>query len=83
MCGTLLIDQHPLQPATAQASLNLIRCLMAAGGLAALQPLIDTVGVGWCYTIFAGVSMAALPLCFLELALGMRWRLARAEEIQT
>jgi hypothetical protein len=78
MCGTLLVDQHRLQPATAQAFLNLIRCLMAAGGLVALQQLIDAVGVVWCYTIFVGISLAAVPQSFLEITLGMRWRLARA-----
>ena len=79
MSGTLLVDIHPTQPATAQASNNLVRCSMAAAGLAVVQPLIDSVGVGWCYVIFAAMTATALPLCFLEMRSGMRWRLARLE----
>ena len=55
-CGTLLIDLHPLRPSTAQASLNIVRCTFAAGGLAALQPLINAVGSGWCFTIIALIT---------------------------
>ena len=55
-CGTLLIDLHPLRPSTAQASLNIVRCTFAAGGLAALQPLINAVGSGWCFTMIALVT---------------------------
>ncbi|KAJ9639624.1 hypothetical protein H2204_003694 [Knufia peltigerae] len=40
-CGTLVVDLHSLRPSTAQAAVNLVRCALAAGGLAALQPLID------------------------------------------
>ncbi len=78
LCGTLLVDIHPSQPATAQASLNLIRCSMSAAGLAALQPLIDKVGVGWCYTVFAAVlAVGCLPLCWGIWRWGMRFRVSR------
>lgn len=71
LCGTLLVDLHPSRPATAQASLNMIRCSMSAAGLAALQPLIDKVGVGWCYSVFALVlGMRCLPLCWVNLEVG-------------
>ena len=55
-CGTLLIDLHPLRPGTAQASLNIVRCTFAAGGLAGLQPLINAVGSGWCFTMIGLVT---------------------------
>ncbi len=78
LCGTLLVDLHPIQPATAQASLNLIRCSMSAAGLAALQPLIDKVGVGWCYSVFAVIlGVGCLPLCWGIWRWGMRFRVSR------
>jgi hypothetical protein len=77
LCGTLLVDLHPTRPATAQASLNLVRCSMSAAGLAGLQPLIDAVGVGWCYTILAGSSACCLPLCGGVMRWGMVWRRKR------
>ncbi len=47
---------------------------MSAAGLAALQPLIDRVGVGWCYSIFALVFAACAPLCGGVLRWGARVR---------
>lgn len=54
---------------------------MSAAGLAALQPLIDGVGVGCCYTIFAGLSACCLPLCLAEMRWGMGWRKRREMEM--
>lgn len=80
LCGTLLVDLHPSRPATAQAALNLIRCSMSAAGLAGLQPLIDSVGVGWCYNIFGAVlGIVCLPLCLAEMRWGRVWRGKREE----
>lgn len=45
-CGTLVTDLNPQRSSTVQASHNLVRCLMNAVGVAALQPMIDALGVG-------------------------------------
>ncbi|KFY38623.1 hypothetical protein V494_04287 [Pseudogymnoascus sp. VKM F-4513 (FW-928)] len=60
--GTLLTDIHPKAPASAQAANNIVRCAMAAGGLALLQPILDHVGPGWCFTIFGGTMLGCLGL---------------------
>lgn len=70
--NTILFDLHPRRPATAQASVNLIRCSMAGGGLAVLQPLIDAIGPGWCFVFFATLTLTGLGLWWIE----MRWALA-------
>lgn len=56
MLGTLITDLNPSRSATAQASYNLVRGLLNAAGIAALQPVIEGVGVGWCFTIYAVVG---------------------------
>lgn len=77
-CGTLIIDLHPSSPSTARASLNVVRCILAAGGLAALQPLIDAVGVGWCYTVIAlGTGGTAIACTICGRIWGDRWRTKR------
>lgn len=77
-CGTLLVDLHPSRPSTAQASSNIVRCTFAAGGLAALQPLINTVGVGWCYTMVALVTGGTATACIILGRLrGENWRKKR------
>lgn len=81
MCGTLLVELHPTSPASAQAALNIVRCSLAAGGLALLQIVIDGVGVGWCFTIFAGLCISMLLPSWTVHRYGMVWR--KAEIVTT
>lgn len=76
MCGTLLTDLNPHRSSTAQASYNLIRCALAGGGLAALQALTDAIGIGWCFTVYAGMCLAIMPLLWALQTFGMAWRRA-------
>ena len=80
MCGTLLTDLHPMKPATAQASSNVVRCALSASGLAVLELMITHIGVGWTFTIFAGICLATAPMILAEVQWGLRWRQARIEE---
>ena len=74
VCGTLLTDLNPKNSSTVQASYNLVRCSTNAAGIAALQPLIDCVGVGWCFSIFAVTGvLCVLPLLILRVK-GSDWR---------
>ncbi|MCJ1383420.1 hypothetical protein MMC17_006534 [Xylographa soralifera] len=82
MCGTLLVDLYPRSPATAQASNNIVRCFMSAGGLALLQILIDRLGVGWCFTLFAGLCSLTIPMVLAEKKWGMQWRAARESKLK-
>ena len=74
ICGTLLTDLNPNQSATVQAGYNLIRCALSAGGIAGLQALIDAVGVGWCFTIYASIGALCIPMFVLLRSHGMQWR---------
>jgi hypothetical protein len=72
--GTLLTDLHPKSPASAQAANNIVRCAMAACGLAVLQIIIDKIGVGWCFTLFGTVQLSMLLPSWAEWKYGMGWR---------
>lgn len=77
-CGTLIIDLYPSRPCTAQASMNIARCTFAAGSLAALQPLINAVGAGWCFTIVALVTGGtAVARVTTARVCGQHWRRQR------
>ena len=65
---TYLVDIFSDQSAAASASLNLARCLFAAGGTSLVMPLINGIGVGWAFTICAAVQLVAL------LGAGVQWR---------
>lgn len=84
MCGTLLTDIHPQNPATAQASSNIVRCALSATGLAALQQLIGHIGPGWTFTVFAALCLATVPMIVIEIRWGLQWRQERntAKEVE-
>lgn len=74
ICGGLLTDLNPDRSATVQASYNLIRCALGGAGVAVLQAISDTVGAGWCFTIYAAFSALCLPLLLLLKQRGHLWR---------
>ncbi|KAH3472952.1 hypothetical protein KXX05_006663 [Aspergillus fumigatus] len=77
---TYLVDLFPDRSAAASASLNLARCLFAAGGTSFIMPMINGVGVGVAFTICVAVQMVALigPLIQWRFAAG--WRRKEREE---
>ena len=74
MCGTLLVDVHPKSPSTAQAANSLVRAFLAGGGTALVQILLDSMGVGWTFTLFGVICMGCLGLAWLEWKYGKVWR---------
>ena len=77
--GTLLTDFNPGRSSTAQAAYSMVRCDLAAGGVAALRPLVESVGVGWCFTIATGASVLCAPLLVGLWLWGWGWRRERRE----
>lgn len=78
ICGTLLTDLNPNRSATVQASYSLIRCLLSAGGIGIVERLMDNIGVGWCFTLFALIGACCVPLSIVLRQQGWRWRKARS-----
>ena len=81
--GTLLVDLNRDRASTASAGSNLIRCVLSASGLAALQEIIDRVGIGWCFTIFATIAATTGPLLLMERQWGPVWRAKRQKGLAT
>ena len=67
---TYLVDIFSDRSAAASASLNLARCLFAAGGTSFVLPMVNGVGVGLAFTICAIVQAVAL------IGVGVQWRFA-------
>ncbi|KAI0971083.1 major facilitator superfamily domain-containing protein [Xylaria arbuscula] len=77
---TYLVDIFPDQKAAASASMNLARCLLAAGGTSIVMPLINAVGVGWTFTITVGALLVALVGLGIQWYFGKKWRIQADEE---
>jgi predicted MFS family arabinose efflux permease len=77
--NTFLVDIFPKRGASATAALNLLRCLMGAGGTAVVLPVVDKIGVGWTFTVLTGIMMGSVGLVVLQMRRGMVWRKSRRD----
>ncbi|KAI8069490.1 putative MFS multidrug transporter [Gongronella butleri] len=72
---TYLVDLFPDRSAAASASLNLARCLFAAGGTSFVMPMINGLnGPGPAFTICVAVQLVALVGPFIQWKYAAQWR---------
>lgn len=71
---TYLVDIYSDRSAAASASLNLARCLFAAGGTSFVMPVVNGVGAGLAFTICAIVQVFALSGVAVTWKFGAKWR---------
>lgn len=79
---TYLVDIFHERSAAASASLNLARCLFAAGGTSFVMPLINAVGAGVTFTICAAVQFVSLVGPLIQWKFAASWRKAEKEQKQ-
>ncbi|KAL1913694.1 hypothetical protein Sste5344_000658 [Sporothrix stenoceras] len=60
--------------AAAGASINLARCLLAAGGTTFIMPLINRIGTGLAFTVCAAIQVLALTGLAIQWRYGAAWR---------
>ena len=76
--NTLLVDIFPESPSTAAAAASIVRCAMAAAGIAILQPVLDVTGRGWYFTALGLWSGSfGVVAVWLIRRKGMVWRTRR------
>ncbi|KAH6638424.1 major facilitator superfamily domain-containing protein [Boeremia exigua] len=75
----LLIDLHRDKPAAATAAVNFARCLMSAGGSAAIIPMCRAMNPGWAFTFVGLVYVVLIGVVVWIMRNGLRWRQDAAE----
>ena len=80
--SVMLVDFYPLSPATASAANNLVRCCMGAAGTALIVPMIQGMGLGWCFTFIGLVVLCTSPLLWILLKWGPKWREERRLRVE-
>ncbi|KAH7407270.1 putative multidrug transporter, partial [Cadophora sp. MPI-SDFR-AT-0126] len=78
--STFMVDVYPKKGASATAALNLLRCLMGAGGTAAVLPIVNGIGAGWTFTLLVGIMIVALGLVEVQIRRGLGWRKRRGRK---
>lgn len=59
---TMLVDFNPGRGLASASTINLVRCLLGAAGIAALDKMIQAMGMGWCFTLMALLCLASMGL---------------------
>jgi hypothetical protein len=72
--STLIVDLNRGSAGTATAAMNLARCLMGAGAVAAVIPILQRIGIGWTSVFIAGAWLVFSPIMFIVVKFGPRWR---------
>lgn len=72
--NTLIVDLSPEAPATAVAANNFVRCELGAAATAVIELMINAMGTGWCFTLFALLAVAFSPIMWVETKFGIQWR---------
>lgn len=80
--SALVVDIFPEKPSTIAASNNITRCALSAAMVAALDPLVSTMGRGWFFTMIAfldgGLCMGAVVVLRRW---GKHWRNKRNKSV--
>ena len=78
--SVLIEDIHRTRAATASAANNFVRCLLGAGSSAVINPMIEAMGQGWCFTFIGLVFLASVPMLLIVMRYGPEWREAKFEK---
>lgn len=71
-----VIDAFGLYAASALTAVLVTRCLMGTFLPLATQPLVERLGLGWGFTVLAGLCLGMAPIPVLVLRFGGAWRRA-------
>jgi multidrug resistance protein len=73
----LVLDLNPVRPAAATAAMNFVRCLLGAGGVAVVNPMLHHLGRGWSATLIALIWIIFSVCWWAVLIWGPQWRKAK------
>lgn len=71
---TMLVDLFPTQSSGATSCVNLTRCLTAAVFISVLSKMTQTMTVGGCYTLMAGLCLITSVCVVATIKWGMDWK---------
>ena len=81
--STLMVDWFPTRSATITASANFFRCLFGAASSALIIPIINKMGLGWGFTFVSLLVLIHIPLLYILVRMGPKWREQRRLKEET
>jgi len=56
---------------------NLIRCTLSAVIVSVIDLMMKAMGIGWTYVFLCGMVLPSIPLIYLSIHIGPRYRIKR------
>ncbi|KAJ4417555.1 hypothetical protein N0V82_006114 [Gnomoniopsis sp. IMI 355080] len=72
--SVLIVDMYPGRAGAATAANNLTRCLIGSAATAAITPMINSMGIGWSFTLYGFLYLLGAPMLLLIMKNGIKWR---------
>ncbi|KAJ3934780.1 MAG: MFS general substrate transporter [Lentinula lateritia] len=76
---TLILDLMPGQGSSVTACNNIVRCLLGAVAVSVIDIILSSLGPGFTYVLLNGIIVISMPLLYLVMKLGPRFRKKRRE----
>jgi hypothetical protein len=69
-----IVDAFGIYSASATTAVLVIRCLMGTFLPLVVGPLVEKLGYGWAFTVFAALVLSVAPIPLLVTRYGVKWR---------
>ncbi|KAF8204569.1 major facilitator superfamily domain-containing protein [Pholiota molesta] len=80
VASTLMIDLVPGQSSSVTACNNLIRCTLSAVLVSVIELMLKGMGIGWTYVLLGAILLTAIPVVYLSIRIGPKYRIKRQQE---
>lgn len=80
LSSTLMVDLYTKEASSASAAVNLLRCLICAGGVSAVDRMNMVMGTGGTFTLMSGLMLLTWALNFFEIKNGPKFQKERIEK---
>ncbi|EIW87053.1 MFS general substrate transporter [Coniophora puteana RWD-64-598 SS2] len=74
---TLLVDLVPTQSSSVTACNNIVRCSLGAISVSVIDIMLKAIRPGWTYTIYGFICLLTVPMTYLAIHIGPRYRAKR------
>lgn len=82
LSSTLIVDLYPKEASSASAAVNLLRCLLCAAGVSAVDRMDRVLGTGVTFTLMSGLMLLTWGLNLFEIKQGPKFQKQRLDRMK-
>lgn len=79
-CVSRVYFTYPVDFSSLLYQNNLVRCTLSAVIVSVIDLMMKSMGIGWTYVFHCGMALLSLPLLYLSMHIGPRYRVKRQRQ---